>query len=68
MLILVEMTKHDSTLRSQAHLQDASANAKTKNYKRACLPKCTADRKDAAKMKENNEKNEQRNANKGYMQ
>jgi hypothetical protein len=33
-------------------------DAQTKTYKRACLPKRTADRKDAAKMKENNEKNE----------
>jgi hypothetical protein len=49
-------------------LQVAPANAKTKTCKRACLPQRTADRKDAAKMKENNEKNEQRNANKGYMQ
>jgi len=38
---------------SQAHLQVARANAKTKTYKRACLPKRTADRKDTAKMKEN---------------
>jgi len=41
------------TLRSQAHLQVAPANAKTQTCKRACLPKRTADRKDAAKMKEN---------------
>ena len=41
------------TLRSQAHLQVAPANAKTQTCKRACLPQRTADRKDAAKMKEN---------------
>ncbi len=41
-----------STLK-QAHLQFAQANAQTKNCKRACLPQRTADRKDAAKMKEN---------------
>jgi hypothetical protein len=40
------------TLRSQAHLQVAPANAKSKTCKRACLPKRTADRKDAAKMKD----------------
>jgi len=40
------------SLRSQAHLQVAPANAKTKTCKRACLPQRTADRKDAAKMKE----------------
>jgi len=40
------------TLRSQAHLQVAQANAKTKTCKRACLPQHTTDRKDAAKMKE----------------
>jgi len=40
------------TLRSQAHLQVAPANAKTKTCKRACLPQRTADRKDAAKMKD----------------
>jgi len=40
------------TLRSQAHLQVAPANAKTKTCKKACLPKRTADRKDAAKMKD----------------
>jgi len=39
-------------LRSQAHLQVAPANAKTKTCKRACLPQRTADRNDAAKMKE----------------
>jgi len=40
----------------------------TKTCKRACLPQRTVDRNDAAKMKENNEKNEQQNANKGFMQ
>ena len=39
-------------LRSQAHLQVAPANAKTKTCKRACLPQRTTDRKDAAKMKD----------------
>jgi hypothetical protein len=34
-------------------LQVAQANAKAKTCKRACLPKRQADRKDAAKMKEN---------------
>jgi len=33
-------------------LQVAPANAKTKTCKRACLPHRTADRKDAAKMKD----------------
>jgi len=46
-------------------LQVAPANAKTKTCKRACLPQRTADRKDAAKMKENERENEQRNGNKG---
>ena len=40
------------SLRSQAHLQVAPANAKAKTCKRACLPKRTTDRKDAAKMKD----------------
>jgi len=40
------------TLRSQAHLQVAPTNAKTKTCKRACFPKRSADRKDAAKMKD----------------
>ena len=40
------------TLRSQAHLQVAPAIAMTKTCKRACLPQRTADRKDAAKMKD----------------
>jgi len=35
-----------------AHLQFSQANAKTKTCKRACLPQRTADRKDAAKMKD----------------
>ncbi|GET23041.1 hypothetical protein JCM18694_32870 [Prolixibacter denitrificans] len=39
-------------LRSQAHLQVAQANAKTKTCKRACLPKRTTDRKNAAKKKD----------------
>jgi len=34
-------------------LQVAPANAKTKTCKRACLSQRTADRNDAAKMKEN---------------
>jgi len=33
-------------------LQVAPANAKTKTCKRACLPQRTADRKEAAKMKD----------------
>ncbi|MDO9153238.1 MAG: hypothetical protein Q7U47_05950 [Paludibacter sp.] len=33
-------------------MQVAPANAKTKTCKRACLPKRTKDRKDAAKMKD----------------
>ena len=40
------------TLHRQAHLQVALANAKTKTCKRACLPQRTADRKNAAKMKD----------------
>jgi len=42
-------------------LQVAPANAKTKTCKRACLPQRTADRKDAAKMKDRitNDKNGQ---------
>jgi hypothetical protein len=49
------------TLRSQAHFQVAPANAKTKTCKRACLPLRTADKKDAAKMKDRitNDKNGQ---------
>lgn len=39
-------------LSSLAHLQVAPANAKTKTCKRACLSQRTADRKDAAKMKD----------------
>ena len=35
---------------SHTHCQTAKANANTKTCKRACLPKRTADRKDAAKM------------------
>jgi len=49
-------------------LQVTPASAKTKSCKRACLPQRTADRKDAAKMKENYRENEQRNANKGCNQ
>jgi len=41
------------TLRSQAHLQVALANTKTKTCKRVCLLQRTADRKDAAKIKDN---------------
>lgn len=40
------------TLPSQAHLQVAPANAKVKTCKRAYLPQHTADRNDAAKMKD----------------
>ncbi len=40
------------TLRSQAHLQVAPANAKSKTCKRACLHQRTVERKDAAKIKE----------------
>ena len=49
------------SLRSQAHLQVAPANAKAKTCKRACLPKGSTDRKDAAKMKDriSNDKNGQ---------
>jgi len=60
------------TLRSQAHLQVAPANAKTKTCKRACLPQRTADRKDAAKMKDkltgkiNNETLTKAICNKGF--
>jgi len=35
-------------------LQVAPANAKSKTCKRACLPKRTADKNDAAKMKDKN--------------
>ncbi len=60
------------TLRSQAHLQVAPANAKTKTCKRACLPQRTVDRKDAAKMKDkltrkiNNETLTKAICNKGF--
>jgi hypothetical protein len=40
-------------LRSQAHLQVTPANAKTKTCKRAYLPKRTANKIDARKMKVN---------------
>lgn len=39
-------------LRIQAHLQVAPADAKSKTCKRACLPKRSADRKHAAKIRD----------------
>jgi len=39
-------------LHSHTHCQATRAKAKAKTSQRACLPHRTADRKDAAKMKE----------------
>ncbi len=49
---MIGKKKINPILRSQAHLQVSPANARTKTCKRACLPKHTANSKDAAKMKD----------------
>ena len=49
------------TLRSHTHLQAAQIHAQSKACKRVCLPKHTADRNNAAKIKDrlSNDKNGQ---------
>lgn len=51
----------------QAHLQAAPADTPTKAWQRACLPQRTDRMTIQQKLKKNNKKNEQRNANKCYM-
>ena len=55
------------TLHSHTHCQATQANATTQAWQRACLPQRTDRMTIQQKLKKNNKKNEQRNANKCYM-
>jgi len=65
--IILNVIVKNSPPNLQAHCQVAPANPHAKAWQRACLPQRTDRMTIQQKLKKNNKKNEQRNANKCYM-